>query len=120
MSASIAKTIRAWKDPLFRESLSEAELAEIPDSPAGSIELTDEEQEMASGGGGPYWARGCNSVTPSTPDVPDVPDTPSTSNLPFGRKVKNHPSYTPSVTNNVVKPRQQRNNWRSSPRRRFR
>ena len=32
--------IRAWKDPEYRLSLSEAEKALLPDHPAGIIELT--------------------------------------------------------------------------------
>ena len=44
------KIIRAWRDPEFRFGLSNEEQAELPESPAGAIELTDEELEQASGG----------------------------------------------------------------------
>lgn len=44
------KIIRAWKDPEFRADLSEEELNTLPQNPAGAIELTDEELDMAAGG----------------------------------------------------------------------
>ncbi len=44
------RVIRAWKDPEFRQSLSEEDLASMPENPAGAIELSDEELEMAAGG----------------------------------------------------------------------
>jgi mersacidin/lichenicidin family type 2 lantibiotic len=42
--------IRAWKDPEYRLSLSEAEQALLPDHPAGFIELTDAEMGAVAGG----------------------------------------------------------------------
>jgi mersacidin/lichenicidin family type 2 lantibiotic len=42
--------IRAWKDENFRQQLSERERALLPEHPAGSIELTDEEIEDLAGG----------------------------------------------------------------------
>jgi mersacidin/lichenicidin family type 2 lantibiotic len=33
--------IRAWRNPQYRNSLSEAERAALPDHPAGRIELGD-------------------------------------------------------------------------------
>ena len=44
------KIIRAWKDPDFRAELSEEERAEMPENPAGAIELTDDELDMVAGG----------------------------------------------------------------------
>jgi len=44
-----SKMIRAWKDEDFRESLSEAERSQLPDHPAGAIELSDEELGLARG-----------------------------------------------------------------------
>jgi mersacidin/lichenicidin family type 2 lantibiotic len=44
------KIIRAWKDPEYRQSLSEEERELLPENPAGAIELTDEELDMAAGG----------------------------------------------------------------------
>ncbi|MEQ9671399.1 mersacidin/lichenicidin family type 2 lantibiotic [Coleofasciculus sp. G2-EDA-02] len=42
--------IRAWKDTDYRESLSEAEKAQLPENPAGLIELADEEMSSMAGG----------------------------------------------------------------------
>jgi mersacidin/lichenicidin family type 2 lantibiotic len=42
--------VRAWKDPLYRASLSPEELAHLPANPAGAIELTDEQLKGAAGG----------------------------------------------------------------------
>jgi mersacidin/lichenicidin family type 2 lantibiotic len=42
--------IRAWKDPEYRRNLSADEQALLPENPAGAIELTDDELEMATGG----------------------------------------------------------------------
>lgn len=57
-------TIRAWKDPEYRLSLSAAERASLPDNPAGLIELSDAELDWASGGAPPR---------PRTPLCPTVP-----------------------------------------------
>lgn len=40
--------IRAWKDPEYRASLSEAERAALPENPAGEA-LTDEDLEAVQG-----------------------------------------------------------------------
>ncbi|HEX6292732.1 MAG TPA: mersacidin/lichenicidin family type 2 lantibiotic [Herpetosiphonaceae bacterium] len=42
--------IRAWKDEEYRASLSETERAALPEHPAGLVELTDEELDLAAGG----------------------------------------------------------------------
>ena len=42
--------IRAWKDQEYRDSLSEAERAALPQHPAGLIELSDAELETVAGG----------------------------------------------------------------------
>ena len=42
--------VRAWKDPLYRQSLTPEELATLPVHPSGMIELTDQELSDASGG----------------------------------------------------------------------
>jgi mersacidin/lichenicidin family type 2 lantibiotic len=44
------KIIRAWKDPEYRQTLNEEEQELLPENPAGAIELTDEELDMAAGG----------------------------------------------------------------------
>ncbi|HKP72501.1 MAG TPA: mersacidin/lichenicidin family type 2 lantibiotic [Pyrinomonadaceae bacterium] len=42
--------IRAWKDEDYRSSLTEAERAQLPDNPAGLVELTDADLSEAAGG----------------------------------------------------------------------
>jgi mersacidin/lichenicidin family type 2 lantibiotic len=41
---------RAWKDEEYRNSLSEEQKAQLPDNPAGQIELTDEDLNAVAGG----------------------------------------------------------------------
>ena len=41
------RIIRAWKDPEYRLNLSVEEQALLPENPAGAIELTDDELDMA-------------------------------------------------------------------------
>lgn len=41
--------IRAWKDSEYRGSLSESELALLPENPAGMVELSDADLLMAGG-----------------------------------------------------------------------
>lgn len=41
--------IRAWKDPEYRRSLSDAERAALPENPAGLMELSDEQLDGAAG-----------------------------------------------------------------------
>jgi mersacidin/lichenicidin family type 2 lantibiotic len=45
--------IRAWKNEEYRNSLSDAERAQLPENPAGLIELPDEELDAVAAGGGP-------------------------------------------------------------------
>jgi mersacidin/lichenicidin family type 2 lantibiotic len=42
--------IRAWKDEEYRLSLSDAERAQLPENPAGLIELADAELDPVAGG----------------------------------------------------------------------
>lgn len=42
--------IRAWKDEEYRSSLTEAQRSQLPENPAGAIELTDEELSSVHGG----------------------------------------------------------------------
>ena len=44
------KTIRAWKDLDYRESLTAEERAALPNHPAGLIDLTDAELGEVTGG----------------------------------------------------------------------
>jgi mersacidin/lichenicidin family type 2 lantibiotic len=42
--------IRAWKDPEFRASLSDAERGALPAHPAGLVEMNDADMMEVSGG----------------------------------------------------------------------
>lgn len=76
------KAIRAWKDPEWRNSLSEEEKRDMPESPAGTIEVTDEELALATGGQssnpGGTAHRGKIGVTPKEPETPEEPSQPPT------------------------------------------
>jgi len=54
--------IRAWKDPVYRNGLSEAERAALPANPAGSIELSDADLGKVSGGHVLPQTYGCNTL----------------------------------------------------------
>jgi mersacidin/lichenicidin family type 2 lantibiotic len=41
--------VRAWKDPFFREGLSEEESAGLPDNPVGLVELPEELLDQVAG-----------------------------------------------------------------------
>jgi mersacidin/lichenicidin family type 2 lantibiotic len=41
--------VRAWKDPLYRASLSAEQLGRLPANPAGCIELSDDQLKAAGG-----------------------------------------------------------------------
>jgi mersacidin/lichenicidin family type 2 lantibiotic len=51
--------VRAWKDAHYREHLSVEEQALLPENPAGSLELTDEDLAGIQGVHGAY----CQIVT---------------------------------------------------------
>ena len=55
--------IRAWKDPKYRATLSGEELAALPENPAGLIELSDLDLDVAGGaaveGTRDYYSMGC-------------------------------------------------------------
>lgn len=42
--------IRAWKDEEYRNSLSEAQRSQLPENPAGMIELSDSAAQTFAGG----------------------------------------------------------------------
>ena len=42
--------IRAWKDPEYRNALSQAERTLVPEHPAGMIELSDSDLGKVAGG----------------------------------------------------------------------
>ena len=60
---SSRKTVRAWEDPEYRGSLSAAELADLPENPAGVIELTEAELGHVMGGAQSGNSVGCNTKT---------------------------------------------------------
>jgi mersacidin/lichenicidin family type 2 lantibiotic len=43
--------VRAWKDEEYRNSLSEEQRSQLPENPAGMIELSDEDMGSVVGGG---------------------------------------------------------------------
>ena len=42
--------IRAWKNPEYRQSLSQAEQAQLPAHPAGAMELSEADLDQVSAG----------------------------------------------------------------------
>jgi mersacidin/lichenicidin family type 2 lantibiotic len=42
--------IRAWKDEEYRNSLSEEQRAQLPENPAGMVELPEADMESIAGG----------------------------------------------------------------------
>jgi len=60
--------IRAWKDPEYRMSLSEAERAELPPHPAGLMELADSQLGEVGGAAGTLisWIFGSCTCEPDT------------------------------------------------------
>ncbi len=64
---SNSNIIRAWKDPVYRNSLSERERAALPPNPAGAIEISDADLGKVVGGGlGPIDnSIGCSFGCPS-------------------------------------------------------
>lgn len=89
--------IRAWKDPEYRASLSEAKLEQLPENPAGLVELPDRALMNVAGGEGnqPHNTEammtfGCNGdcdgptdntyCTPSCHNCPGPGPMTSTSN----------------------------------------
>jgi len=61
------RIIRAWKDPEYRTNLSAEEQAQLPENPAGAIELSDDELEMATGGNRPSYGPSSSSSSSSGP-----------------------------------------------------
>jgi mersacidin/lichenicidin family type 2 lantibiotic len=62
--------VRAWKDPEYRKSLTPAELASLPPTPAGAADLSDDELARVAGGmrnwgtltAGGYPGTGCSAA----------------------------------------------------------
>jgi len=60
--------IRAWKDEEYRNSLSEEQRSQLPENPAGMIELSDEDMGFVVGGkvaAGSNKCCDCNNCTNS-------------------------------------------------------
>jgi mersacidin/lichenicidin family type 2 lantibiotic len=55
--------IRAWKDPLYRASLSEEAQAALPQHPAGITELSDEQLVTMGGSTPETTAPNCTAYT---------------------------------------------------------
>ena len=56
--------IRAWKNPAYRNSLSETERAALPPNPVGAIEISDEDLGKIAGGR-PRFSDDCSSICPT-------------------------------------------------------
>jgi len=52
--------IRAWKDEAYRQSLSEAERAQLPANPAGAVDLTEAEAATIEGRAAFAGCSGCH------------------------------------------------------------
>jgi mersacidin/lichenicidin family type 2 lantibiotic len=58
--------IRSWKDAKFRNSLSANELANLPENPAGAVELNTEDLVMVNGGATlAMYSYGCCPTEPT-------------------------------------------------------
>jgi len=58
--------VRAWKDPEYRNSLTEAERNSVEPNPAGNMEVGDELLKAVSGGATTdYCTTGCNDSNTS-------------------------------------------------------
>lgn len=60
---TIDSIIRAWEDPEYRRGLSAADRAALPESPAGAIELSDQELNEVLGSAQSGASVGCNTKT---------------------------------------------------------
>jgi mersacidin/lichenicidin family type 2 lantibiotic len=58
--------IRAWKDEAYRNSLSDAERASLPENPAGVLELAD--TDLADVNGGFPWIITVTVITVASSD----------------------------------------------------
>ena len=62
---STRNIIRAWKDAAWRNTLSAAERAALPQNPAGSVEISDEDLGKVAGGR-PALSEWCPTFTGCT------------------------------------------------------
>src|ERR1700730_17210269 len=83
--------VRAWKDEIYRQDLSEEQLLSLPTNPAGELDLTDANLQSVSGGfgGGGFGGEGfgggffhttgafvCENIVFSVNNVKNVVHTP--------------------------------------------
>ncbi len=63
--------VRAWKDQEYRHSLTEEQKNQLPENPAGMINLSDEQMTDISGGGTMAFALsfGSSDCRLKSPDV---------------------------------------------------
>jgi mersacidin/lichenicidin family type 2 lantibiotic len=59
----IGKIIRTWRDPEYRDRLSEGERAALPENPVGAIQLTDAELGHVVGSAQSGSTIGCHTKT---------------------------------------------------------
>lgn len=103
------RVIRAWKDPEYRLNLSAEEQASLPENPAGAIELSDDELEMAAGGHIPsYWNSG-SSNNSSNNSSRSVNNSSNNSSNSTSRRSSDKSSRRPS---NSVARRRPSHSWR--------
>jgi mersacidin/lichenicidin family type 2 lantibiotic len=57
VAMTIQQIVRAWTDPAYRASLSDAERQALPENPAGMIDLTGTALDLVAGGGGSCKSR---------------------------------------------------------------
>ena len=93
------RIIRAWKDPEYRLNLSAEDQALLPENPAGAIELTDDELDMAVGGHRPS----SNSSNSSSNRSSHNSSNSSSNNSSNRSSNKSHPKHNR---------RRQSNSWR--------
>jgi len=60
---SKSDVVRAWKDPLYRASLSREEIAGLPAHPSGLVELDEEQLKRLAGGQTITTARTCTEFS---------------------------------------------------------
>ena len=55
--------IRAWKDEDYRNSLTEEQKNQLPENPAGVIDMSDKEMEYLNGASFASWLCNCMPIT---------------------------------------------------------
>ncbi|RIK58270.1 MAG: hypothetical protein DCC57_00860 [Chloroflexi bacterium] len=99
------RVIRAWKDPEYRLSLSAEDQALLPENPAGAIELTDDELEMAAGGHRPSsnssgsWSSNSSGSWSSNPSSNSSNSSARRPSDKSSRRPSNSRSFRPRPSN---------------------